>query len=180
MKPIKVNVDAVPENKRTHPDFVGLLNDMTLGMADPSKVFSVCIHESGHLFFGLELKMQILDMDGPRIIYVEPDEFQGHGARVNVKVVANTIEEVAIMLSAGGVCSRELDNQLGSGDSEDFEIFKVNCRNVGVTDPAVMDSLWRNAQDIVTARLQDPAFREIMKGVAQHLMADLEAGEDAK
>jgi hypothetical protein len=64
MKPIKINVDAVAENKRTHPDFLGLLNDMTLGMADPSKVFSVCIHEAGHLFFGLELRMEILGMDG--------------------------------------------------------------------------------------------------------------------
>jgi len=30
-----MNVDAVPENKRTHPDFLGLLNDMTLGGMTP-------------------------------------------------------------------------------------------------------------------------------------------------
>jgi hypothetical protein len=83
------------------------------------------------------------------------------------------------MLSAGGVCSRELDSGLGPGDSEDLEIFKVNCQNVGVTDPALIDSLWKGGQDIVRTRLQDPAFREMMKGVAQHLMSDLEAGEDA-
>jgi hypothetical protein len=179
VKPIKINIDAVPENKRMHPDYLGLLNDMTLGMADPAKVLSVCTHEAGHLFFGLELKMEILGMDGPRIVYICPDQFQGHGARVNVKTVANTIEQVAVMLSAGGVFSRELNNELGSGDSEDFEIFKVSCKKVGVIDLVLMNSLWRDGQNIVKARFQDPAFRGRMQELARHIMSELEAGETA-
>jgi len=179
MKPIKINVDAVPENKRTHPDFLGLLNDMTLGMADPSKVFSVCVHEAGHLFFGLELKMDILGMDGPQIVYTDPDQFQGHAARINIKIISSTIEQVAVMLSAGGVFSRKLDNGLGPGDSEDLEIFKVTCQNVGVTDSAKIDSLWKDGQNIVKTRLQDPTFRDGMKDLARRIMSDLDAGEPA-
>lgn len=179
MKPIKINVDAVPENKRTHPNFLGLLNDMTLGMAVPSKVFSVCIHEAGHLFFGIELKMEILGMDGPQILYIGPDQFQGHGARINIKIITNTIEQVAIMLSAGGVFSRELDNGLGPGDSEDFEIFKATCQNVGVTDSILIDSLWKDGQNIVKTRLQDPTFRSGMQELAKRVMSDLEAMESS-
>jgi hypothetical protein len=103
MKPIKIDVDAVPENKRTHPDFLGLLNSMIVGLSDPAKVFSVCIHEAGHVFFGLELRMEILGMDGPQIIYIAPDQFQGQPLRASIKIVKNTIEQVAIMLSAGGI-----------------------------------------------------------------------------
>jgi len=68
MKPIKIDVDAVPEDKRTHPDFLGLLNSMTVGLSDPTNVLSICIHEAGHAFFGLESRMEIIGMDGPRII----------------------------------------------------------------------------------------------------------------
>jgi hypothetical protein len=174
MKPIEINVDAVPEDKRTHPDYLGLLNSMMLGMADPAKVLSVCTHEAGHFFFGLELRMEILGMDGPRIVYTDPDRFQGHAAKINVKIIENTVEEVAIMLSAGGVTSLELDNTLGPGDSEDFELFKVTCQNAGVTDPASIHSLWKAAQNIVKTRLQDPAFREMMQELARRLMRDLE------
>jgi len=98
VKPIEIDVDAVPEDKRMHADFLGLLNSMTLGMADPANILAVCTHEAGHLFYGLELRMEILGMDGPRIVYIDPDRFQGHALRVNVKVVKNTIEEVAIVV----------------------------------------------------------------------------------
>lgn len=175
MKPIKINVDAVPEDKRSHPDYLGLLDSMTLGMADPAKVLSVCTHEAGHFFFGLELQMKMLGMDGPRIVYIDPDRFQGHAARVNIQTVENTVEEIAVMLSAGGITSLEIDNALGPGDSEDFELFKVICQNAGVADPASIDSLWKAGQSIVRVRLQDPAFTEMMRGLAQHLMHDLES-----
>lgn len=174
MKPIKVNVDAVPEDMRTHRDYLGLLNDMTLGMSDPTKVLSVCTHEAGHLFFGLELRMEILGVDGPRIVYIAPDRFEGHGARVNIKVIKNTVEQIAIMLSAGGVFSRELDNGLGHGDAEDREIFNSTCRAAGLNDLARIDSLWRAGQDVVRARLQDSDFREGMREAARQLMAELE------
>jgi hypothetical protein len=174
VKPIKIDVDAVPEDKRTHPDYLGLLNSMTLGMADPAKVLSVCTHEAGHLFFGLELRMEILGMDGPRIVYIDPDRFQGHVARVNIKIVKNTVEQVAIMLSAGGVASLELDNALGPGDSEDRELFNVTCQNAGVTDPALIHSLWKAGQSVVRTRLQDPAFKEMMRELARKLVLDLE------
>jgi hypothetical protein len=174
MKPIKINVDAVPEDKRTYPAYLGLLDSMTLGMADPAKVLSVCTHEAGHLFFGLELRMQILGMDGPRIVYIDPDDFQGHAARVNIKIIENTVEQVAIMLSSGGVTSLELDKALGPGDSEDCELFKVTCQNAGVTDPASIHSLWKDGQSVVRARLQDPAFREMMRELARRLVLELE------
>ena len=147
---------------------------MTLGMSDPAKVSSVCIHEAGHLFFGLELRMEILGVDGPRIEYVHPDRFLGHGARVNIKIIKNTVEQVSIMLSAGGIVSRELDHGLGPGDSEDREIFNVVCQNAGVTDPVKVDSIWKTGQDVVRARLQDAAFREMMRELARRLMQSLE------
>lgn len=174
MKPIKIDVDAVPEDKRTHPDYLGLLNDMTLGMADPAKVFSVCIHEAGHLFFGLEMRMEILGMDGPRIVYIDPDRFKGYGAKINIKIIKNTVEQAAIMLSAGGVVSEELNGRLGPGDSEDREIFNVACQNAGVTDLALIDSLWKAGQDAIRTRLQDPTFRDMMQELARRLMRDLE------
>lgn len=171
---ITINVDAVPKEKRTHPDYLGLLNDMTLGMADPAKVLSVCTHEAGHFFFAVELRMEIIGLDGPRIVYVPPDRFEGHGARVNIKIIKNTVEEVAVMLSAGGVFSRELDNGLGPGDSEDREMFNATCQNAGVTDSLVMDSLWKAGQDCVRNRLQDPTFREGMQELARRLTVNLE------
>lgn len=174
VKPITINVDAVPEEKRTHPDYLGLLNDMTLGMADPAKVLSVCTHEAGHFLFALQLRMEILALDGPRIVYIDPDRFEGHGAKVNVKIIENTVEQVAIMLAAGGVFSRELDNGLGSGDSEDFEIFKGVCQNARVTDPALIQSTWKAGQDVVKTQLQDTGFREGMRELARRLMSDLE------
>ena len=174
MKPIKIDVDAVPEDKRKRPDYLGLLNDMTLGMADPAKVLSVCIHEAGHFFCALQLQMEILSLDGPRIVYIAPDRFQGHGAKVTIKVGKNTVEQVAIMLAAGGVFSRELDSGLGPGDSEDFEIFKGVCQNARVTDPALIQSTWKAGQDVVKTQLQDTGFREGMRELARQLMSDLE------
>jgi hypothetical protein len=174
VKPIEINVDAVPEAQRTHPDYLGLLNSMTLGMADPAKVLSVCTHEAGHLFFGLELRMEILGMDGPRIVYIDPDRFQGHALRVNIKIVKNTVEEIAIMLSAGGIASLELDNALGPGDSDDRELFNVTCQNAGVTDPASIDSLWKAGQNVVRTRLRDPAFKGVMRELARRLVVELQ------
>jgi hypothetical protein len=175
MKPIKIDVEAVPENKRTHPDFLGLLNSMTVGMADPANVFSVCIHEAGHMFFSLELQMEFLGMDGPQIIYVAPDQFQGCPLRANIKAARNTVEQIAIMLSAGGIFSSELDNnRLGLGDSEDREIFNLTCRNAGLTDTALIESAWKVGQAVVRKRLQDPTFRENMKELARRMMAELQ------
>lgn len=174
VKPMKIDIDAVPEGKRSHPDFVGLLNDMTIGMSDPKKVLSVCTHEAGHLFFGLEMRMEIIGLDLPQIIYVEPNQFQGHGARIKVKVIENTVEQIAVMLAAGGVVSRELDNGLGPGDSEDRALFDTMCRGAGLTDPAKIESLWKAGQDTVKARLQDPAFREMMRECGRRVMQDLE------
>jgi hypothetical protein len=174
MKPVKIDVDAVPEDKRTHPDFLGLLDSMTVGMSDPTKVFSVCIHEAGHVFFGLELRMEVLGMDGPRIIYIDPDQFQGQALRANIKIVSNTVEQIAIMLSAGGIFSRELDNGLGPGDTADREMFNVTCQNAGLTDAASIESTWRVGQDVVRKRLQDANFREMMREFARRMMFELE------
>jgi hypothetical protein len=174
MKPIKINVDPVPEDKRTHPDYLGLLNSMTLGMADPAKVLSVCTHEAGHFYFGLALGMEILSVDGPRIVYIDPDGFQGRAARVNLKIVKNTVEQIAIMLSAGGIASLEIDNALGSGDSEDRELFTTTCQNAGVSDAGRIDSLWKNGQNVVKAQLQDPALKEKIRELAQRLIVELE------
>lgn len=165
----------MPEEKRAHPDYLGLLNDMTLGMADPAKVLSVCTHEAGHLFFGLELRMEILGLESPHIVYIPPDRFEGYGAKVVVKVAKNTVEEVAIMLAAGGVASQELDNRLGPGDSEDRKIFDSTCQGAGITDSALMDSLWEAGQEAVRTRLQDPAFRKMLKELARRLMSNLES-----
>jgi hypothetical protein len=174
MKPIAIDVSAVPENKRTHPDFLGLLNDMTLGMADPVKVFSVFIHEAGHLFFGLELNMQILGMDGPQIVYIDPDQFRGYALKVKIQIIQNTVEQIAIMLSAGGVFSRTLDNGLGPGDSGDREIFETTCQNAGLTDSHKIESVWKAGQDIVSTRLQDSDFRDKMRELARRMMSEFE------
>jgi hypothetical protein len=174
MKLIKINVDAVPEDKRTHPDFLGLLNSMTLGMADPAKVLSVCTHEAGHFFFGLANGMKILSVDGPRIVYIDPDGFQGRAARVNIEIVKNTVEQIAIMLCAGGIASLEIDNALGSGDSEDRELFNATCQNVGVNDAALIDSLWKDGQNVVRAQLQNPALKQKLRELAQRLIVELE------
>jgi hypothetical protein len=68
MKRFTINVDAVPEEKRTHPDYLGLLDDMSRGMSDPAKVLTVCIHETGHLVFGAEMGMEIIGVDSPHIV----------------------------------------------------------------------------------------------------------------
>jgi hypothetical protein len=174
MKSVKINIDAVPENKRTHPDFLGLLNSMTVGLSDRAKVLSVCMHEAGHVFFGLRLKMQILGMEGPQIIYIDPDQFQGQPLKANIKIVENTVEQIAIMLSAGGICSRELDNGLGPGDSADRELFNATCQNAGLTDVVSIESVWKTGQDVVRKALQDPNFQDHMRELARRLMSELE------
>lgn len=177
MKPIKINIDAVPEDKRTHPSYLGLLTDMTRGMADQAKVISVCTHEAGHFFFGAEMKMEILGIEGPRIIYIESNQFRGHAAHVNIKIVSNKIEEVAIMLSAGGVCSTEFNKTLGSGDSEDFELFKTACQNMGLSDETKIHSLWKDGQKYVRDRLKDLKLRDAIPELARRLMSMLENPE---
>lgn len=174
MKLIPISVDAVPENKRTHPDYLRLLADMTRGMADSAKVLSVCTHEAGHFFFAVELKMEILGLEGPQIIYIPPDHFQGHAAKVKIKVISNTVEQIAIMLSAGGVFSLEIDSALGAGDADDYDLFKTTCKEANVSDPKLILSVWEDGQKIVRARVQDPVFKEGMKELARRLMQNLE------
>jgi hypothetical protein len=50
----------------------------------------------------------------------------------------------------------------------------VTCGNAGVSDPTLIDSLWRAGQNVVRTQLQDPALKEKLRELARRLVVDLE------
>lgn len=177
MKPIIVNVDQVPEDKRDRPKFIALRDDMEKGMSDPETVKSICIHEAAHLLLALQLKMSVQGLEGPRILY-DPitDDFVGLAAEVQIQVIENSIEECAMMLAAGGVASIDLAPSLGPGNEGDIARYHQLCDQVSVTDPAKRADTWQKAEQAARDYLKIDANKNAVEKIAGSLMATLENG----
>jgi hypothetical protein len=175
MNPIKINVDEVPKDKQARADFLDLLKNMQEGMVDPVIVEAVCIHEAGHLLLAVEAKMEVQELEGPHIIYDSTqDEFIGRAANVKICVPNNTIEQCARMLAAGGIASLEVALMAYAGDQEDLVHYHDLCDQIGLKDPKLRLSVWRDAQRAVRIYLRDDSVKSAIRKIAGHLMGQLE------
>lgn len=177
MSQVKINLKAVTNNIQSHPEFLKNLAAFQAQFAKPGFIESVCIHEAGHHFYYVKAGATAFKFNGPRVV---PNSERGVLEFLSADVQAvewddsfrnKTDEEkvlaMALVVVAGGASARILANVADVGDEGDRQRFEYICKVAKLSEK--WESLWKNADETVTAELQDSAIQTKIKETAEDL-----------
>lgn len=169
---VEIDISQVPEDKRNHPDFIELRQQIAAALDSQAWRSAFSVHEAGHWIYFERAGVTRFLVEGPRIIYTPvQDEFSGFPASVQPQAMSPKSEmayeellawffDLTKGYVAGGVFAGILTTAPDVGNQQDRENYEAQCDGLQAKGITVdRNGIWNEAELAVRTELRNPAFK---------------------